>query len=494
MTPPAAAFCKVLLVGDQAVVYDAGTGALLDVDPVLADVLPRYGLLTPAQVEAELAARHPAAAVRAAIAEIEAARAEEGLFRPDRPDLAEIAWSSADEHACAHGLGHLVLEVTDACNLRCHYCLHGSSRSEVRGHGTTVMPVATALAALRYFAARCGQASDPSVSFYGGEPTLARPVVRAVLAEAARHAAWPPLTFALDTNAVDLDDAWLDLVAAAGLRLQISLDGPAALHDRHRRDAAGHGTHARVEDTVRRLLSRNPEIHRRISFQATLAPPYDLPAVLDYFASFAPYRDAGLETPPQVQIVVASLDGTSLAGLADRPALRRQFAAAAVAHGDACRDGRHDALAPALRGLGDDALLRVARRSRAAGTPGGVGLGGCCRPGQQRLHVAVDGTLRPCERTGTRHAIGDVARGLDRQAVVALRRRFREAVGDRCRDCWAARLCTLCFASLPAGGAPLDPAVCDRVRERSAAAIRTYRAILAGEARSWRWLERWTLA
>jgi uncharacterized protein len=492
ITPPAASFCKILKVDDRSVVYDAGTGALLDVDPVLADVLPLYGPLDPAQVAATLAARHPAAAVQAAIAEIDAARAREGLFRSDRPPLAETAWSAQDEEAYAHRLQHLVLDVTDACNLRCHYCLHGSSRPDVRPHGGTAMAVETAVAALRFFVARCDQAAEPSVSFYGGEPTLALTVVRAVLDDVHRHPDWPPLTFALDTNAAALDDVVIDLVAAEGLRLQISLDGPATLHDRYRRDAAGRGTHARVEDAVRRLLARDPQAHRRIAFQVTLAPPYDLPAVLDYFASFPPYLAAGIASPPRVRIAVAALAGTPLAAIDDRTALRRQFAAAATTYRDACRDGRHDELSTARRSLGDDPLLRVARRPR--GGVFGVGLGGCCRPGQQRLHVAVDGTLRPCERTGTHHVIGHVGRGIDREAVVARRRRFREAVGDRCRDCWAARLCTLCFASLPPGEASLDPAVCIRVRERNAEMINTYHAILDGGSRSWQWLERWTLA
>jgi uncharacterized protein len=356
------------------------------------------------------------------------------------------------------------------------------------------MPVATALAALHFFAARSDRTEEPCVSFYGGEPTLALPVVRAVLAEARRHLDWPRLTFALDTNAAALDDAAIDLIATEGLRLQISLDGPAALHDRHRRDATGRGTHAQVEATVRRLLARDPQVHRRIGFQLTLAPQYDLPAVLAYFASFAPYLEAGIAAPPQVRISVASLEGTPLAELDDRWLLRNQFAAAAQVHLDACRSGRHDELAPALQGLFDDALLRVARRPRGAAARAPVGLGGCCRPGQQRLHVAVDGTLRPCERTGTGLAIGHVDRGIDPAAVVGLRHQFREAVGERCRECWAARLCPLCFASLPSAGTPVDARVCDRVRERCAEAIGNYRAILGGEERAWQWLERWSLA
>ncbi len=455
-------------------------------DPVLADVLPLLGPLDPAEVAAALATRHSAASVEAAIAEIETARAQEGLFLSHRPPLADTDWTTADEDAYAHRLQHLVLEVTDACNLRCQYCLHGSSRLDVRPHGRTGMPVATALAALRFFVARCDRADEGCVSFYGGEPSLALPVMRAVLEEARGHPQWPRLAFGLDTNGVALDDDVIDLIISHELRLQISLDGPAALHDRYRRDAAGRGTHARVEATVRRLLAINQDVSRRICFQATVVPPYDLPSVLDYFASFAPYLEAGIAAPPQVRISVAGLEGTSLAAREDRPALRQQLDAATAAHFEGCRAGRHDELAPALRSLGDDAILRVARRPRGNLE---VGLGGCCRPGQQRLHVAVDGTLRPCERTGTRHAIGHVDRGIDRAAVVALRRQFRAAVGDRCRDCWAARLCTLCYASLPPAGSPLAPAACDRVRERTAAAMVTYRALLDGEAHARQWLE-----
>jgi uncharacterized protein len=463
-------------------VYDVNTAELLDIDPVLADVLPLYGPLAAEEVEAALAERHTAAAVRAAVAEIERARAVEGLFRPDRPAVHEIV-----EDAEGYSLRHLVLEVTDRCNLRCRYCLHGAERDDTRPHGTRTMPVATALAALQFFAARCGDTAEPSVSFYGGEPLLALPVIRAVLAEARSHPDWPRLTFAIDTNATLLDAEVVELVVREGLRLQMSLDGPARLHDRHRQSAAGGGSHAAVEDAVTRLLARDPALASRFAFQATLAPPYDLPAVLAYFADFPPFRTAGVTDPPFVRLTVADLGGTGLDAPGDRDELRSQFAAAHEVYRRSCLAGEHETMSPALAALFDDALVRVRRRSRKP-LPD-CGLGGCCRPAEPRLHVAVDGNFRPCERIGRQSIIGDVVHGIDAGLVAALRGRFLAATGGRCADCWAVRFCTACFASLPPTGGAIPESVCTRIRARCEGSLMLYREILNGPASAWKWFE-----
>lgn len=469
----------MLTVGGRPVAYDAPTSALLDVDPVLAAVLPRYGPLA-GQDLADALPHHQPAAIAAAVVEIEQARRDEGLFLPE-----------ADLPPCDRGdpthapPRHVVLEITERCNLRCRYCLHGAARDDVRPHGTRDMPVTTALAALRDVMERCAPADEPSFSFYGGEPLLALPVIRAVLAEARAHPEWPRAFFALDTNGVALTDEVADLIVAEGLGVQFSLDGPARLHDRHRCDADGHGTHALVEAAVRRLLAREAGIARRLSFQAMLAPPYDLPAVIDYFAAFPPYRDAGIARRPQVRLGIAALAGTTLEPLADRAELRAQLAAARARYRAACLAGKHDDITPILTALFDPAMLRIHQRPRG---PRRSRLdAGCCRPGEQRLHVDVAGAFRPCERVRRQQLIGHVGAGVDRDAAAALERDFRAATQDRCASCWAVRLCTACVAALPGEGG-LSPATCARLQAQCADDLVLYQELLDGGPDAYAWL------
>jgi uncharacterized protein len=59
------------------------------------------------------------------------------------------------------------------------------------------------------------------------------------------------------TNGVLIDEDWLDCFETHGISVAISLDGPAHVHDAHRRTFQGNGTHASVEQAARRLVTRD---------------------------------------------------------------------------------------------------------------------------------------------------------------------------------------------------------------------------------------------
>jgi len=481
-------------------VYDVPTGRLVEVDPVLADVLPLYGPLGGREIAARLAERHAPDAIARAVDEIETARWTAGLFADRRPVSVDTLQDEEGLHVQPRGVQHLAITVSEDCNLRCGYCLHTTAAGGVRPHRPRHMDPATARQAMRFFLGRRDPERPASVSFYGGEPLLALPAIRAALAAA------PPLddphrpVFSLDTNLTLVDDEVCDLVAREKLWLQISLDGPASVHDRHRRDRRGRPTHRAVETAIGRLLRHEPEIHARMRFQVTLAPPFDLPAVLDYFADLPPYRAAGVSARPLVRVNLADTSGLGLPAASAVAAGRRwheQLDAARAEYIRVCREGRRGAASPALLALFDPALIRI--RHRPGRHPSGrfvFGLGACCQPGEPRLHVGADGTLQPCERQGERAVIGDVATGIASERVQELRRRFRAAVGDRCRDCWAVHLCGVCFTALPAGldDEPIVPeAVCEAVRQRQERSLKLYLAIVGADERAWEWLRETSL-
>ena len=62
---------------------------------------------------------------------------------------------------------------------------------------------------------------------------------------------------AVTTNGLLIDGEWLDCFEARNISVAISLDGPAHIHDLHRRTFQGTGTHAAVERAARMLVSRD---------------------------------------------------------------------------------------------------------------------------------------------------------------------------------------------------------------------------------------------
>jgi uncharacterized protein len=143
-----------------------------------------------------------------------------------------------------------VLKVTSRCNLACDYCYV----YEMADQSWRARPAVMALDVLALAARRIGEHAGihrlPSVRviLHGGEPLLAGPrwldealtTLRASIpAEVAVH-------FAVQTNGLLLDERILAVLHRHGVLVGVSLDGPADAHDRHRKLAAGRGSHARV--------------------------------------------------------------------------------------------------------------------------------------------------------------------------------------------------------------------------------------------------------
>jgi MoaA/NifB/PqqE/SkfB family radical SAM enzyme len=124
---------------------------------------------------------------------------------------------------------------------------------------------------------------DFPIILHGGEPLLwgvenFRRMAEACAAISSRTACDIPL--AVTTNGVLIDAAWLDCFETHGISVAISLDGPAHIHDIHRRTFQGTGTHAATERGARMLASRDIGV----SALAVCNPAYRAEEYVEFFA------------------------------------------------------------------------------------------------------------------------------------------------------------------------------------------------------------------
>lgn len=461
-------FCHIFAADGANFVYDVNSNELLEVEPVLAAVLPLIGTMGTAEILARLAGAFPADQVRRAVETVARAQDSEGLFLPGRPVLIPPDAGQDEPGRCDSNLQHLVLTVTDRCNLRCRYCLYGSRLPGVRGHGRATMDRSVALRALAFFLDRSAADRPPAISFYGGEPLLAMDLIRKVVAEVRRHPRGREAVLAVDTNGTLLDASARDFVVRERLQVQVSLDGPPRIHDRHRRWPDGRGTFAQVCANVEALARLDPEAADRLRFVVTLAPPADPAAVDAFYADFPPFARAGISRRPFVKVNVADVRGLpAQEAKSGAAAIAGQRSAAREAYYRTVAGGGQQPLGPVLESLVESGLRRLYNRPLVplgtTFTPGAV-----CRPGRRRLHVTVDGRYQPCERTGEAMTLGSTAQCIRPEAVRSVRMAFFAAVAETCRECWALRLCRVCYAHQAAfPGRPWDlPAkVCPAVRE-----------------------------
>jgi uncharacterized protein len=136
--------------------------------------------------------------------------------------------------------------VSSDCNLDCAYCYYRQSLEGTRVQRRIEEPVLDAF--MRQYMAYVADARIASLSWQGGEPTLAgiEFFERAVALEAEYAAPSTTISNALQTNGILLDDRWGRFLRRFSFLVGVSLDGPEQIHDSVRRDRGGHGSFRRV--------------------------------------------------------------------------------------------------------------------------------------------------------------------------------------------------------------------------------------------------------
>jgi uncharacterized protein len=176
--------------------------------------------------------------------------AEHGFLADPAEEKVKLMELRYRRSAACFGTSHLGLTIcpTLACNFACAYCFEHSQAD------ATVMDDRT-IAALLAFIAGHEDARHLSVSWYGGEPTLAFDVI-ATLSERF-IALFPDYADAgLVTNGYLLGQEKIERLDDLRITsVQITLDGDAATHDRRRRLRGGGATYERILGNVDRLMA-----------------------------------------------------------------------------------------------------------------------------------------------------------------------------------------------------------------------------------------------
>jgi uncharacterized protein len=200
-----------------------------------------------------------------------------------------------------------VLKVHQRCNLACDYCYVYEMSDQSWRDRAMVMPDHVVEAAAHRIGEHAREHGLDRVNLilHGGEPLLAgrerlRSTVRTIRAGLPEGCA---STVGLQTNGTLLDEAVLDDFRELGVSVGVSLDGPPAENDRHRRYANGRGSSAEV-DRALALLSRPGYRDTYAGLLCTIDPQTDPVACYEALLAYRPpaidflLPHANWETPP----------------------------------------------------------------------------------------------------------------------------------------------------------------------------------------------------
>jgi len=364
---------------------------------------------------------------------------------PERREPAEIPLVPSH-------LANLLLFVTEACNLRCKYCIFGGSYADYAPHQSVYMSWEMARQAVDMFLELNDQRAFHSmhrrkinIHFFGGEPLLAGDLIRQVVTYARIHShRHYDVDCSMTTNLTHLPDDLAAFLVSNQISISVSIDGPPAEHNRYRVDATGAGSFERMWANLAKLRALDPEYYRlRVRSQLTFNGNSDLLAMRDFFdaadgvvpplAFAGPIRDMATSDFHKLY----PYDQTRFAGQYReliRDYLDRKRRRVPVVEGEF------------LYALFEEPLQRMYKRVMFHGALPQESYTGTCLPGR-RIAVTPDGQLHICERINRHFPIGDIEHGLDRGRCEAVMAQYSAAL-PACDACWARRVCQFCYAQM----------------------------------------------
>jgi uncharacterized protein len=150
----------------------------------------------------------------------------------------------------------LVLQPTPFCNIDCDYCYLADRLS------TKKMIPAQAVEIVDRLVAAGVVGSDLSMVWHAGEPLTLPPGYYREIFEALSARRYPfTIRHSFQTNGMLINDEWCDFFHRWSVNVGVSVDGPASIHDAHRKDRAGKGTHAKVMQGIRTLQRHTVPFH-----------------------------------------------------------------------------------------------------------------------------------------------------------------------------------------------------------------------------------------
>ena len=195
--------------------------------------------------------------------------------------------TAADAKRVAFGhqpISQLLVKVATRCNIDCSYCYW------FRDASVYDKPKLMSDTVSRQLLRRIDEhvtthgLGDFPIVLHGGEPLLwgvenFHRFAEGCEAIASRVGCDIPI--AVTTNGLLIDESWLNCFEAHDMSVAISLDGPAHIHDIHRRTFQDTGTHEAVERAARMLVSRGI----RVSALSVCNPAYPPRQYVEFFAA-----------------------------------------------------------------------------------------------------------------------------------------------------------------------------------------------------------------
>ena len=315
----------------------------------------------------------------------------------------------------------LCLHIAHDCNLACRYCF--AEEGEYHGR-RALMSFEVGKKALDFLIANSGSRKNLEVDFFGGEPLMNWQVVKDLVAyartqEPIHH---KKFRFTLTTNGMLIDDDVIDFANREMDNVVLSLDGRKEVHDRFRKDYAGHGSYDTIVPKFQEFVKKRGD--KNYYMRGTYTH-YNTDFTNDIFHM----ADLGFTELSMEPVVSKPTDPSALTA-EDLPILKEQYEILAKEMIKRDREGRGFTFYHYMIDLtGGPCIYK-----RISG----------CGSGTEYMAVTPWGDLYPCHQFvgDPKYLMGDIWKGVTNTAVRDEFKHCNAYARPECKDCWAKLYCS----------------------------------------------------
>lgn len=155
----------------------------------------------------------------------------------------------------------VVIQATSFCNINCDYCYLHDRKSKKVFNLDLIESIFRKIFSSRFIGEEftvCWHAGEPltvPIPFYENAMTKINKIANEY------HDKNCLITQTIQTNGMLINQSWCDLFIKHKIHIGVSLDGPAFLHDAHRKTRTGLGTHASTMRGIRYLQKNGIDVH-----------------------------------------------------------------------------------------------------------------------------------------------------------------------------------------------------------------------------------------
>ena len=349
----------------------------------------------------------------------------------------------------------LLISLTDACNLRCKYCVYSESYGLTKNKSQKFLSLENAIKGVeKYFEfiekiLETNPRKTFTISFYGGEPLLNYKVMFSVI-EYVNNKYPGKFVYNVTTNGILLSPYVCEKLVEYKVNVFVSLDGPQDQHDRLRVDEKGKGSYERIIEKLLYLKEKYPQYYQEF---VSVVSVYDLKTDLFKVQRFFD-QCYELKLLPPTKIINQVIDTDTT--------YYEQFTSEDYEH---CYEqyseikgnyfeniSKKETVLPFTRSLIGMNYLSIALRKRYMDVPPErMYTGNSCFPGT-KIFLDTNGDFGICERVNGSHPIGNIYEGIDANKIRELIESYTKMVLIYCRKCPVSRLCGNCFRTFEKEG------------------------------------------